>query len=369
MGRRKRARRAIARFDPDLPVERASTPPASWYVDPAFFALEQERVLRRHWLPVGRALQLGGAGAYFTGHWLGEPLVVVRGEDDVVRGFHNVCRHHAAEVARGAGRCAELRCPYHGWCYGLDGALRRAPRIGGIEGLDRDALGLVPVRTEVRGPLVFVCSDPGAPPLAEWLGPLAPRLDAAAGAGLRHVATRRFRLACNWKVFVDNYLDGGYHVAEVHPDLGAGLSLDAYRTEFAGHLAIQTAPAGGSERLGDEVVYAWLHPGFMLNRYGPVLDTNRVVPLAVDRTEVVFDFYFEADEGEAAKRFIEESIAASERVQREDVAICESVQRGLRSASYERGRYAPRVEAAMHHFHRLLHRDLGEAPWAGPSEM
>jgi len=355
---RERATREIARFDPDVALERAATPPASWYLDPAIFELERERVFRRHWLPVGRSEDVSLPGAYFTGHWLGTPVVIVRGDDAVLRGFANVCRHHAAEVARGSGTLRELRCPYHGWCYGLDGALRSAPRIDGIEVFDRDAMGLVPVRTAERGPWIFACNDPEAPPLDTWLGSLAGRFDATGGPGLRHVATRSYLIGCNWKVFVDNYLDGGYHVAAVHPRLGSGLELGAYRTGFAGPVAIQSAPAAGSERLGDEVLYAWLHPGFMANRYGPVLDTNRVVPIAVDRTEIVFDFWFADDEGDEAKRFIEKSIAESDRVQREDIAICESVQRGLASGSYDRGRYAPRVEGAMHHFHRLLHRDL-----------
>jgi choline monooxygenase len=174
---------------------------------------------------------------------------------------------------------------------------------------------------------------------------------------------------CNWKVYVDNYLDGGYHVAVLHRGLAARLALGSYETRVFERHALQTVRAGGrsgasapppesadfAERLGEGALYAWIHPNLMLNRYGPVLDTNLVLPLGPEHCEVVFDFFFAEGTG---PDFVARSIEASDAIQREDVAICESVQRGLRSSAYERGSYAPRFEAAALHFHRLLHRDL-----------
>jgi choline monooxygenase len=170
-------------------------------------------------------------------------------------------------------------------------------------------------------------------------------------------------------VYIDNYLDGGYHVAYLHRGLASQLDLASYGTELYERFSIQSgggaAPRGASkrrsagrdfaERIGDHVLYAWLYPNFMINRYGPMMDTNWVLPLGRDRTEVIFDYYFE--EGKDAA-FIERSLEASDVVQREDTDICEAVQRGLESRSYDRGRYSAEREMGEHHFHRLLAEDL-----------
>ena len=108
------------------------------------------------------------------------------------------------------------------------------------------------------------------------------------------------------------------------------------------------------ERIGDGAIYAWIYPNFMLNRYGPCLDSNYVIPLGHDKCRVLYDFFFLETEGDEAKKFIEESIEQSAVTQREDIEICESVQIGLQSPAYDRGRYAPRLEIGEYHFHQLL---------------
>ena len=348
----------MSSFDAAASIESAATPPSSWYTDEDLFSLERESVFAKTWQPVARVDALRAPGDFLAGHWFGEPIVVVCGRDGIPRAFYNVCRHHGAEILTGAGRVDELRCPYHGWSYDLDGRLRKAPRTAGIRDFDREGMSLRPLQLETWGPFVFVCTDAAAVPLAPRLAPLESRLERSRWRDLRFATRRTYEMACNWKVFVDNYLDGGYHVPSVHPELGSDLDLATYATETFEHFSLQSARARESERLGGEVLYAWLYPGFMLNRYGPVLDTHWVVPLAVDRTRVVFDFYFLETEGPDAERFIERSIRASDAIQREDIAISESVQRGLSSGGYDRGRYAPRVETAMHHFHRRLYADL-----------
>jgi len=178
-------------------------------------------------------------------------------------------------------------------------------------------------------------------------------------------------LECNWKVVVDNYLDGGYHIPHMHPSLDAQLDMDSYRTELFEHCSIQSsrsAPAADERidfdaagRIGEEALYLWMFPNFMINRYGPCMDSNLVIPRGPDRCEVIYEFFFMETEGPAARQFIEESMAQSAVTQREDIAICESVQLGLGSTSYDRGRYAPQVEMGEHHFHRLLGARLDEA--------
>ncbi|MBN4059209.1 hypothetical protein JYT22_00995 [Endomicrobium sp. AH-315-J14] len=164
-------------------------------------------------------------------------------------------------------------------------------------------------------------------------------------------------IECNWKVYVDNYLDGGYHIPHMHPSLDAQLDMETYRTEIFERYSVQTSGAAsdGPDRIGSGALYAWMFPNFMINRYGPCMDSNHVVPLGPDRCRVDYQFYFTED----ARHLTEESMAQADVTQKEDIAICESVQRGLKSESYDRGRYAPTVEIGEHHFHRLLAADYG----------
>jgi choline monooxygenase len=169
-------------------------------------------------------------------------------------------------------------------------------------------------------------------------------------------------------VYVDNYLDGGYHVPHLHKGLNSVLDYAHYTIENGRHYCLQSSPMVASDedmqvaatRTGDRAWYFWIYPNFMINAYQGVMDTNLVLPLGPDRCRVVFDFYF-ADVSEAAREYNDASVATSEKVQDEDVAICESVQRGLGSRAYGAGRLSVRREAGEHLFHRLLAGDVRRA--------
>jgi len=344
----------LARFDDTLPLSRASTIPGDWYTDPRIAELERRAVFARSWQLVGRADQLAEPGAYVTAEVAGEPVVVVRGSDGALRGFFNVCRHHAAAVMTApCGKADRLRCPYHGWTYDLAGKLRGVPEFDGVDGFDRDANGLVPLHVATWQQLVFVYLDPDPPPLE--VAPLV--VD-----NLHFCERREYTLGCNWKVFVDNYLDGGYHVPHLHGDLASILSHKDYTIECFERSCLQSSPISGGDALArtGRALYYWIYPNLMLNWYEGYLDTNLVVPLGVDRVKVIFDFYF-ADVGEDAMPRNLDSIAVSDRIQDEDHAICESVQRGLSSRAYRAGRLSVRREAGENLFHRLLARDLRAA--------
>ena len=256
----------------------------------------------------------------------------------------------------------------HGWTYDLDGRLRKAPRMAGVQEFDRDAHGLVPMDVAAWGPLIFIRPEREGQTLDELIAPLAGRVDTSS---LRFVKRVEYELACNWKVFVDNYLDGGYHVEHLHRGLASQLDLGSYHTEISGRVSLQLcgasqgdAPADAAgdscDRIGSGAVYAFVYPNLMINRYGPIMDTNWAVPLGPERTLTIFDYYFEPQSA-TDRSFVERSLAASDRVQQEDIEICESVQRGLRSSSFDRGRYAPTVEQAAHRFHCQLADDMESA--------
>lgn len=355
----------LARFQPDLPVEAAATPPASWYLDPEFFAWECQYLLSCTWQPAARLADLPQPATYVAGRWLDLPYVVLRDEAGTLRAFANVCRHHAAEVALGAGRAHELVCPYHGWAYHLYGGLKRAPGLGRAVNFHPEDHALPSLAIEAWGPWAWIHGGTPGWSLGQALHPLYKRLAAMNFESLVHVARREYELNCNWKVFVDNYLDGGYHVACVHAGLAGGLELSQYRSEIHERFSIQSCPASSSgpwqgaefsERLGADACYAWIYPNFMINRYGPMMDTNWVLPLHVGRTRVVFDYYFDASHA-SDRAFIDRALEASHVVQLEDTAICESVQRGLASGRYGQGRYAA-AEGPMFAFHRRLWADL-----------
>lgn len=344
------------RFEPD--VARASTLPASWYRDPGLFERERDRVFARTWQLVGRAEQVARPGDYFTAEVAGEPLVVVRAEDGTIRALSNVCRHRAGPVAQGAGRRRAFRCGYHGWIYGLDGRLQSTPDWDGVRGFDPAAQGLPSVRVESFGPFLFACLDPAAPSLAAALGAIVDETAHLPLERLRHVRTVDDEIACNWKVYVDNYVEG-YHIPVVHPGLFRLLDYAAYAVETAGGHSKQHAPlrsrdgepAGGAAA---EALYCWVFPNLMLNFYPDNLQTNLVVPLSPERTRTRFEWYLLEPERAGAAGDFERSFALAAEVQREDIAICEAVQKGLGSRTYDRGRYSVRRENGVHHFHGLL---------------
>jgi len=217
-------RDVVRSYNDQDPLEQASTIPAAWYVDKEIAELERQAVFGRTWQVVARADQLQRPGQFVTAELADEPLVIVRGTDGQLRAFYNVCRHHAAAVVtERQGTASILRCPYHGWSYGLDGALKGTPEFDGVCGFDRSQNGLVPVRIETWEQFIFVKLDPGAQSLQEFLGHLVQRVAPLNLSSLHFFERRAYSLNCNWKVFVDNYLDGGYRergllLSAVKPD-------------------------------------------------------------------------------------------------------------------------------------------------------
>jgi choline monooxygenase len=353
-------------FRSDLTLARASTIPATWYSDPEIYELERRGVFHDSWQALGRADQVAEPGQFFTAELAGEPVLVVRDKEGTLRALANVCRHRAARIERReGGQASRFRCRYHGWAYDLKGNLAGTPEFDGVEDFCKEALSLPRYHVDVWGPFVFVHLGTPAMTLTDYMRPIAERSGDRGLASLKFGGRRTYEMACNWKLFVDNYLDGGYHINTLHPDLAKVVNMDTYHTVLDDWASVQisplrTPPASrvnadlGVVRTGAEAHYWWLYPNFMINLYDGTMDTNLVLPLGPDRCLCLFDFYFTDVESPEARAYIEKSAAVAHQVQLEDQDICEEVQRGLSSRSYASGRFSVRREAGGLHFHVLL---------------
>ncbi|HEX6724448.1 MAG TPA: aromatic ring-hydroxylating dioxygenase subunit alpha [Gaiella sp.] len=348
-------------------VAGARTLPYDWYSDAAVLHLEQQRIFARSWQYAARLDQVAEAGQLTTA-WAGTlPVVIARGRDGTLRGFVNVCRHRGHILCDGDARRESIQCPYHAWTYGLDGALRSAPRSDREPGFDKTGLGLVPISVDTWGPFVFANPDPEAPPLADWLGDL-PELLAADGidvAALRfHARAESDEYACNWKICVENFLEC-YHCAVAHPSLSKVLDVspDAYGLEARGRVASQFGPPRGGPYANGDVARGQFHllfPGTVLNMMPgkPNLSIGPVVPRGPDRTYRFLDYFVGSetdDEWLAAYLELDDQVGA------EDRALVENVQRGVASGGLAAGTLLPESEKLIAWFQSLVVEELGSA--------
>jgi len=347
-------------------LERGLTLPASWYSDPEVLRLEQERIFARSWQYAGSLSQLEEPGSFFTCRAGATPVVVVRTREGDLSGLVNVCRHRGHEVAEGCGRRETLQCPYHAWTYDLDGALRAAPRSEREPGFDKGDWSLRRVLVETWGPLVFVNPDLGAAPLAETLGEL-PEEMAARGldpAGLEyHGRSRDWVIEANWKLVVENFLEC-YHCPVAHKSFSKLIDVDpdSYRLTTSRWTSSQFGPVTERDKdlpyepVGEirasQFHYVW--PNWTLNTFPGPAHVRVLVfhPLDSERTATFVDGFWAPGTSAEAIREITEFGGV---VGAEDVALVESVHRGLRSNAIEQGRLLLDSEHLLQHFQLLVH--------------
>lgn len=347
-------------FDFDASLASAETVPARFYTDATALELEYERIFARTWQLVGRSAQVAARGAYFTTDIAREPVLVARGRDGVLRAMSNVCRHRAGPVAAGAGTRPVFQCGYHGWTYSTEGQLLATPEFAGVENFDRAKVCLPQFQVAEWFGLVFVNLDPAAEPFERVYESVMETLERRNLDRCTFAACKNWELDCNWKVYVDNYVEG-YHIPIVHPELFRELDYANYRTETRRYDSIQHSPIRPAAtrirkvKEDDEAIYFWIFPNLMLNVYPDNFSTNLILPLGHGRTLTVFDWYFENPDDPR----LEPTITFSDEIQVEDIAICEAVQRGLASRTYDRGRYSVERENGVHHFHGLYAEFMG----------
>ena len=326
--------------------------PLRWaaYSDPEVLARERREIFEHSWHYAGHVGELqrpGDFAATSAGH---VPVALVRGEDDELRAFLNVCRHRGHEVVEGRGNRKSLQCPYHAWTYGLDGSLRAAPRSDREPGFEGKGLSLVPLLVETLGPLVFVNPDTEAARLADALGPIPERLGGLGGL----VFDRRipYETEANWKVVMENYLEC-YHCPVAHPGFSREVDVDpdSYVLEAGEQTSSQFARSRNGAGRG-QFHFVW--PATRINVFPgiPNLSVGTAAPVAPTRTAGFFDYFFSAD---ADGGDVEELIAFDSQVGAEDRALVESVQRGVSTSLLTEARLLPESEKLIAHFQALLH--------------
>jgi carnitine monooxygenase subunit len=336
------------------------TLPWAWYADPEILRREGERIFARAWQYAGHSGQVAEEGSFFASVAGQIPVVVTRARDGVVRAFVNVCRHRGHVVATGAGRRETLQCPYHAWTYGLDGELRAAPRSDREPGFAAGELGLQEIRVDTWVLFVFVNPDPDAAPLADALGDVPARLAEILDVDALEFRFRsEFELNANWKIACENFLEC-YHCAVAHPGFTAAVDVspDSYRLEAAGLTSSQLGPLrqnGDSFLAGGEVARSQFHflwPNFGINVFPgrPNLSCGPILPLGPEKTARFLDYFFAPDVDQA---WIDELIAFDDQIGREDTALVEGVQRGVRSGVVPEGRLLSESEQLVAHFQAL----------------
>jgi phenylpropionate dioxygenase-like ring-hydroxylating dioxygenase large terminal subunit len=368
------------RLDPEfervvLPPERAESLPPRCYTSQGFLDIETERVLRAGWTSLGRADRVAGPGDYEAVTLAGVPVLLVRDRDGVLRAFANSCRHRGTKLLEGAGNCRAIKCPFHGWSYGLDGRLTWAPDMEAAEGFVKEEQGLVPLRLGERDGFAFVNLDGRAPDLDEWLGDFSDLHAPWRLGGIVTARRREFEVACNWKLFLEVFNEY-YHLRFVHPDSIGGIyeAPDApeavsghYATQFGTHDGVSGLLGGdqdkamptmegleGRNRRGTR--YTWIFPNVAFAAATDAIWVYDVNPLAPDRTWVGMTCGFPrattalpdfAERAEGYLRRLDVAIA-------EDIEVLERQQAGLDSPLARPGRFAPAMEPNVSVFERWI---------------
>ena len=352
------------------------TLPARFYRDPEIFELEKESIFHRCWWCAGHTSQFANPGQYKTLGIAEQSIIVVRDRKGVLQAFYNVCKHRGHELLSGAGKTKIITCPYHAWSYGLDGQLRFARNTDRLPNFDKCDFALEPVRVEEFCGFVFINLDPDAVPLKDQAGDL--------DAEIRHYCPQvddlvfaqrdAYRVESNWKVLVDNFLEC-YHCHPAHKDFVDLVDMESYRSRTNGIYSSHISNAARSTQnraynfeKGDvDFGYAgwflwpnltiWIYPG------EPNISTLQIIPEGPERSIEYQDWFVPTPEpSQQLKDAIEYQKAV---LQPEDIALCESVQRGLKSKGYNQGRFvidkdlSELSEHAVHHFQQMVVAALG----------
>jgi choline monooxygenase len=328
-----------------------------FYTDPGLHQRERQAIFKRHWQMLGPAARLEAPGSYLAVTVAGWKLFALRGQDGVLRGFHNVCRHRGARLlADGAGNCGVLRCPYHHWVYEQNGKLRQAPWFGEDPEFRVEDWPLTHAAlAEWRG-LLFIAIDPQMS-LMDQLGDLPEEVRDFPIESYLSVEEQRFTMRSNWKTYTDNFVEG-YHIPGIHPGFLQVIDFRNFETVARRGMVRMTAPQKGGSIYGGK--WLWMWPNWTLSVFPGGMNTSRIDPLGVDSTELIYDFYF-ADTSGASEASRRRTIDVNCGIVREDFGICQGTQENYASGGYTPGPLSPRHESSVAYFQGLVRSALGAA--------
>ena len=371
---------SVTRQQQDAPFcrdpRKSFTMPARFYYEPEIYELEKQRIFHRSWWYSGHVSQLAKPGNFITTRIHDQNLFIIRGRDGELRAFYNVCQHRGHELLEGEGRTNLVVCPYHAWTYDLDGSLRSARNSENVAGFDKCEFSLKDVRVEVFCGLVFVNLDGDARPLAEQAAPLEEEIRNYCPSVDDLVFAHRdtYHVDSNWKVMLDNFLEC-YHCHVAHADFVDLVDMDSYRTTtgtiFSSHVsnAARSTDNNAFKFEKGEVDFGYagwfLWPNLTIWAYPgePNLSTLQMIPDGTEKTLEHQDWFLPGAEPSSQQK---DAMAYQREVlQPEDISLCESVQRGLKSRGYNQGRFivdrelTELSEHAVHHFQKMVVDALG----------
>lgn len=340
-------------------LSEAYTLPARLYTSQDVLAAENQVIFSKTWQYVGHIMQVQKAGDFFTPEVAGKPIIISRGNDDVIRAFYNVCTHRGSKLVEGEGNKSVFTCPYHAWTFRTDGQLHKAPNMKGVEQFNHSEFCLKPIRLEIQASFIFVNLDPHAQPMAEVFEGLFEGFAKLHLENLKKVRVVETVCRSNWKVGIDNYLECD-HCPLVHKSLMQKVDMDDYEVNIMDKYIYQGVPLKGIEgdpyELGKGGRYYWLYPNMWFSfDPGPAnLSIHQSIPIDHKTTKYVYTTFLM---NETMTKEEEELFAIDLDVRREDLEICEMVQKGLDTGAYTQGRFSL-TENCVHHFHLLLQKEL-----------
>ncbi|WP_138430002.1 aromatic ring-hydroxylating oxygenase subunit alpha [Fodinibius saliphilus] len=342
------------------PIESAETIPSSWYHSEAIFEFENEHIFSNYWQLGIHQSELPKTGDMHTLEVADNPLLLVRDKKEQINAFYNVCKHRGGPVAVKKGTTSVLQCQYHGWTYLLDGSLRGVPHFRKVELFDKKDFGLEPVTLDQWQGLVFVSLNDKIKPISHFVAGIDKQIAPVNLSDFQFVETQSYTIDCNWKVYVDNFLEG-YHIPIVHPELAQLLDYGKYKTDTEEWYSLQHSPFKDKDddnlyQASDgQAYYYFIFPNIMLNILPGRLQTNVIQPVSPTKTEVIFNFYYLEKDN---KKVIKDDIEYSHKIQLEDIEICELVQKGLKSKAYDKGRFSVQREKGVYHFQSLIKQEF-----------
>lgn len=339
---------------------------AEAYINSDFLKLEYDLIFENQWQLVGHEQQLSEPGDQIVSQVGRVPIVVVRNSSNQLKAFHNVCRHRAGPLATENNNNKVLRCRYHGWTYTLDGELRSAPEMSSTPNFKTCQHHLPEAFVDTWQGFVFVSVNSPKVILAELFEGIAEQINPIDLTKMVYSHRDEYLIDCNWKVYMDNYLEG-YHLPHVHPGLSKLLDYRSYDTKLYKWYSYQFSPLDSADNNNADIFYGegsahyyCVFPNLMLNILPGRLQTNVILPDGHDKTRIIFDYYYSDIASERTKNLIKQDQEFSDEVQQEDITICEQVQVGLNSGSYQSGRLCMKRETALLHFQNLVRKTISE---------